>query len=147
MKSLEGVADVVPTKYSGERGVLLAAFLERDPYSTRAFDLIPGLRAAARSADPQALVGGPTAVEKDLRDASADDTRLLIPLTLLIVFVILLVLLRAVTATLLLMGTVLLSFGAALGVGVGRVRRRFRVPGVRSGVPALRLHLPGGAGR
>ncbi|MTD43929.1 MMPL family transporter [Conexibacter sp. W3-3-2] len=111
-----GVAAVRPTPFSGEQGTLLAAFLEDDPYSTTAFDRIDGIRAAARAGDPQAVVGGPTAVEKDLRDASADDTTLLIPLTLVIVFLILLVLLRAVTATLLLMGTVLLSFGAALGV-------------------------------
>lgn len=116
LERIDGVADVRPTTFRGENGVLLAAFLERDPYSTKAFDLIPAVRAAARSADPGALVGGPTAVERDLRDASADDTLLLIPLTLVIVFLILLVLLRAVTATLLLMGTVLLSFGAALGV-------------------------------
>ncbi|MCW3014595.1 MAG: hypothetical protein JWO02_1687 [Solirubrobacterales bacterium] len=116
VKRVDGVAGVVPTRFRGKDGVLLAAFLERDPYSTQAFDVIPAIRSAARSAEPNALVGGPTAVEKDLRDAGADDTLLLIPLTLLIVFLILLALLRAVTATLLLMGTVLLSFGAALGV-------------------------------
>jgi RND superfamily putative drug exporter len=116
VKQVPGVAAVVPTRFKDRDAVLLAAFLEKDPYSTQAFDIIPEIRSAVRAVDRGALVGGPTAIERDLRDASADDTKLLIPLTLVIVFLILLVLLRAVTATLLLMGTVLLSFGAALGV-------------------------------
>jgi RND superfamily putative drug exporter len=135
VKGVDGVDGVVPTRFSGEDGVLLAAFLKLDPYSTRAFDTIPAIRSAARSADDGALVGGPTAVEKDLRDAGADDTRLLIPLTLLIVFLILLVLLRAVTATLLLMGTVLLSFGAALGVAAIVFDVVFGFPGADPGFP------------
>ena len=135
LESVDGVADVTTTRFRSERGVLLAAFLERDPYSTRAFDLVPALRAAAQQADPGALVGGPTAIERDLRDASADDTRLLIPLTLLIVFLILLLLLRAVTATLLLMGTVLLSFGAAMGVASVVFDVAFGFPGADPGFP------------
>ncbi len=130
-----GVANVVKTPFTGEQGTLLAAFLEDDPYSTQAFDRVDGIRAAARSADPEAVVGGPTAIEKDLRDASADDTKLLIPLTLVIVFLILLVLLRAVTATLLLMGTVLLSFGAALGVASIVFDVAFGFPGADPGFP------------
>ena len=135
VKAVDGIASVAPTRFAGEGGVLLAAFLERDPYSTEAFDIIPAVRTAARSADPDALVGGPTAIEKDLRDAGADDTLLLIPMTLIIVFVILLVLLRAVTATLLLMGTVLLSFGAALGVASIVFDVAFGFPGADPSFP------------
>jgi RND superfamily putative drug exporter len=116
LRQVDGVAGVAPTRFRDGDRVLLSAFLEDDPYSTAAFDLVPDLREAAQRADPQALIGGPTAVETDLRDAGTRDTLLLIPITLLIVFVILLVLLRAVTATLLLMGTVVLSFAAALGI-------------------------------
>jgi RND superfamily putative drug exporter len=115
---VDGVAAVRPTGQSGPEGTLLAAELEVDPYSTQAYDLVPELRRAARSADPQALVGGSSAVEHDLREASAADTRLLVPLTLLIVFVILAVLLRALVAPVVLIGTVVLSFAAALGFSV-----------------------------
>jgi RND superfamily putative drug exporter len=127
--AVPGVAAVVPTRFKGHGAVLLAAFLKEDPYSTAAFDRIPGIRAAARSADRSALVGGPTAIERDLRDASARDTKLLIPVTLVIVFLILFVLLRAVTATLLLMGTVLLSFAASLGVAAVAFDVLFGFPG------------------
>jgi RND superfamily putative drug exporter len=113
-----GVAAVRPTGQSGPEGTLLAAELSVDPYSTEAYDLIPAIRRAARAADPEALVGGSSAVEHDLREASASDTRLLVPLTLLIVFVILGVLLRALVAPVLLIGTVVLSFAAALGFSV-----------------------------
>ena len=71
-----------------------------------------------RVARPQGtLVGGPTAVEFDVRDAAASDSALIPPIVLVVVFLILMVLLRAVVAPLLLIGTVILSFGAALGVG------------------------------
>ncbi len=135
VEQVDGVASVRPTPFRSGDAVLLAAFLERDPYSTQAFDIVPLIRSAARGVDPRALVGGPTAIEKDLRDASADDTLLLIPVTLVIVFLILLVLLRAVTATLLLMGTVLLSFGAALGVASVVFDVAFGFPGADPGFP------------
>jgi putative drug exporter of the RND superfamily len=110
-----GVASVRPTGQSGPEGTLLAAALSLDPNSTEAYDLVPEIRAAARSADPEALVGGPSAVEHDLREASASDTKLLVPLTLVIVFVILGLLLRALVAPVVLIATVALSFVAALG--------------------------------
>lgn len=110
-----GVASVRPTGRSGPEGTLLAASLRMDPNSAEAYDLVPDLRRAARSADPQALVGGTSAVEHDLRAASARDTKLLVPLTLVIVFVILMILLRAVAAPVVLIATVVLSFAAALG--------------------------------
>jgi RND superfamily putative drug exporter len=111
-----GVASVRPTGQSGPPGTLLAASLTMDPNSTEAYDLVPALRRAARSADPGALVGGTSAVEHDLRAASARDTRLLVPLTLVIVFVILGLLLRALVAPVVLIATVVLSFAAALGL-------------------------------
>lgn len=133
--AVPGVAEVAPTPFRGPDGILLAAFLEEDPYSTKAYDLVPELRAAARSADPTALVGGGSAVEKDLRDAGTDDTILLIPVTLLVVFLILLVLLRAVVASLLLIGTVVLSFGAALGVASIVFDVVFGFPGADTSFP------------
>ena len=120
----------------------------RDPYSTEAYDLIP---RAARGGQARpaagALVGGPTAVEHDLREAAARDTRLIVPIALVIVFLILIVLLRALVAPLLLIATVVLSFAAALGVGAVVFDVVFGFPGVRPVAPAVRVHLPGRAGR
>ena len=60
-------------------------------------------------------MGGPTAEEADLRSATDRDTRLLVPLVLLVVFAILVLLLRSLAAPAMLMGTVVLSFLAAIG--------------------------------
>ena len=82
-----------------------------------AFNLVPDLRAAAKRAGGEdALVGGPSAVEYDVRRAASRDTRVIIPIALAVVLLILILLLRALVAPLLLIGTVILSFAAALGI-------------------------------
>ena len=58
------------------------------------------------------------------------DLRLVIPLILLVVLGVLIVLLRALVAPLLLLGSVVLSFGAALGASALRLPRD-RLPGAR----------------
>jgi len=106
------------------------AVLAVDPSSKRSFDLIGPIRRVAKSAGgPQTLVGGPTAQESDLRASSSHDNALIVPLILLVVFVILALLLRAMVAPLLLILTVLLSYGAALGMGAFVFKHVFGYPG------------------
>ncbi|HVS28892.1 MAG TPA: MMPL family transporter [Solirubrobacteraceae bacterium] len=113
-----GVAAAGTRVERGPLGVRVDAILRADPYSTRAFSEIPRLRREVKAAGgPSALVGGPTAEERDLRAAAAHDDFVIPPLVLLVVFVILALLLRALLAPLLLISTVVLSFGAALGTG------------------------------
>jgi putative drug exporter of the RND superfamily len=106
---------------SVERGAPGAKFdvtLRADPYSQAAFDQIQTLRRAAhRAGGPDTLVGGPTAEERDLRASAVRDNRVIFPIVLAVVFLILAVLLRAVLLPLLLVGTVIASYAAALGVG------------------------------
>jgi RND superfamily putative drug exporter len=128
--------DAVREVKRGEDGVLLAAVLEPDPFSTEAFDLIPRIRAAAkRAGGEQTLVGGGTAVEYDLRKAAARDNKVIVPVALLVVFLILVALLRALVAPLLLMATVILSFGASLGVGAIVFDVLFGFPGSDPSLP------------
>ncbi|MGZ4270262.1 MAG: MMPL family transporter [Solirubrobacteraceae bacterium] len=130
-----GVA-VVTRVQQGPPGVLLDALLAPDPYSTRAYALIPKVRDAAKQAGgPGVLVGGATAVETDLRKAATHDTRTIIPITLLVVLVVLIVLLRALVAPLLLIGTVILSFFAALGVAAVVYDVVFGFPGSDPSLP------------
>jgi putative drug exporter of the RND superfamily len=132
---VEGVAVVRPVD-SGAPGVLLSAVLEPDPYSTRAYDLIAEIRAAARQAGGDGvLVGGATAIERDLRAAASSDTRTIIPITLAVVLVVLVVLLRALVAPLLLIATVILSFFAALGTGAVVFDVVFGFPGSDPSIP------------
>jgi len=63
-----------------------------------------------------AQVGGVTAIGLDVKRATAHDRNVIIPLILVVVFVILGLLLRALVAPLILTATVVLSFAASLGV-------------------------------
>ena len=113
-----GVAELSPQREEGPTGTKLELTLEEDPFSTEGFDLVPGIRDAARGAAGEAvLVGGPTAQEYDLRQSTARDNVLIVPIALVVVFLILVALLRAVVAPLVLIGTVIASYFAALGVG------------------------------
>ncbi|HEY5197251.1 MAG TPA: MMPL family transporter [Solirubrobacteraceae bacterium] len=104
--------------------------LATDPSSQRAFDLIGGLRRVARAtAGASALVGGPSAQELDLRTAATRDTKVIGPMILIVVFLILALLLRALVAPGLLIVTVLLSYGAALGTGAYVFKHVFGYPG------------------
>jgi len=86
------------------------------PDSQAAFDTIERLRSTLDDVTEEALVGGLTAVNLDVRAASDRDNLVLIPIILVVVLLILMVLLRSIVAPVLLIGTVVLSFGAALGV-------------------------------
>jgi putative drug exporter of the RND superfamily len=120
----------------GPPGVLLQATLADDPYSTSTYDEIPPIRATAKEAGgSDVLVGGPTAVERDLRVAASRDSKLIPPIALAVVFLILIVLLRAVVAPLMLIATVILSFAAALGVGFVVFDVVFGFPGSDPSLP------------
>src|SRR3954452_509134 len=135
-QGVEGVAAVPARPVAQDDGATqLAAFLAVDPYSTAAYDVVPRLRDAVHDAAPGALVGGPSAVERDLRVATESDTKLLVPIALVIVFVILAFLLRALVVPLLLIATVVLSFAAALGVGAVVFDVVFGFPGSDPGLP------------
>jgi RND superfamily putative drug exporter len=85
--------------------------------SSGAESTVRQIRAAEHAiAGADALVGGYTAINVDVQDTAARDRTIVIPLVLLLVFGILVALLRAVVAPLLLVGTVLLSYAATMGV-------------------------------
>jgi putative drug exporter of the RND superfamily len=98
-----------------------AAYLEgtltSSPDSQASYDLVDRLRVSVHAiGGAQARVGGGSAVNLDILRASRHDRNLVVPLVLVVVAIILGLLLRAVVAPLLLVATVVLSFGAALGV-------------------------------
>jgi RND superfamily putative drug exporter len=93
-------------------GTLTAA-----PDSPAAYTTIDKVRAAVHAVPgADALVGGNTAINLDVQRAAAHDRNLIIPVVLVVVFIILALLLRAVIAPLMLVATVVLSFAATLGV-------------------------------
>jgi putative drug exporter of the RND superfamily len=132
---VEGVEAVSPPVARGDDGTLLHATLGPQPFSTEAYDLVEPIRAAADSVADSTLVGGPTAVEFDVRDAAAWDSKVIPPIVLVVVFLILVLLLRSVVAPLVLIGTVILSFAAALGVGYFAFDVLFDFPGSDPSLP------------
>ncbi len=85
--------------------------------------------------DADGRVGGGTAALLDMDRATTHDNLLIIPLVLLVVLLILCVLLRALTAPLLLVGTVILSFAAALGLSALAFRYVFDYAGEPTDFP------------
>jgi putative drug exporter of the RND superfamily len=85
--------------------------------SQASYDTVDRLRDRVHAIPgAEGKVGGGSAVNLDILRASRHDRDLVVPLVLVVVLIILAVLLRAIVAPLLLVATVVLSFGAALGV-------------------------------
>ena len=85
--------------------------------SQAGYDTVDRLRASVHAIPgAEAKVGGGSAVNLDIQRATRHDRNLVVPLVLGVVLVILALVLRAIVSPLLLVATVVLSFGAALGV-------------------------------
>jgi putative drug exporter of the RND superfamily len=129
LQSNPHVAQVIPVN-GDEKNVQYNVTLDTEPDSAAEGDIIRSLRHQLGAVNPPALVGGAGAQNLDVASAAHRDTVTIIPIVLLVVLVILGLLLRAVTAALILMGTVIVSFTAALGVSVLVFEHLFGFAGV-----------------
>lgn len=111
-----GVKPAAPPLVKGRDALLIGA-LDGDPLSQASYQQVEKLRAAVHAVPgADAKVGGSSAVQKDVLLATTHDNTVIIPLTLVVVLLVLMLLLRAVLAPVLLILTVALSMGAALGL-------------------------------
>jgi RND superfamily putative drug exporter len=116
LADIDGLGEPLEPTEFGER-TLFEIPLKFDYATQEAFDLVEQARDNVHAVDgADALVGGGAAFYLDTKTASLRDNKVVIPLVLLVVLVILILLLRALTAPLILVATVILSFGAALGL-------------------------------
>jgi RND superfamily putative drug exporter len=98
--------------------------------------IVRSLRAAVHAVPgANALVGGETASDIDGQDAAGSDRRVVLPLVLIVVFIVLALLLRAILAPLLLIATVVLSFLATMGVCGLVFTNVFHFPGAETSFP------------
>ena len=112
-----GITGVTSPVMPGDGHAWLQGTLTSAPDSQAAFGTIDRVRAAVHAVPgADAMVGGNTAVTLDIARAADHDRKVIIPIILLLVFLILGLLLRALVAPIMLIATVVLSFGAALGV-------------------------------
>lgn len=121
---------------AGSPVAYLEGTLQAAPDSKTAFDTIDRVRDAVHAVDgADALVGGNTAVNKDVQAASSADNKLIIPIILVVVLLILGLLLRSIAAPVILLVTVVLSFAAALGISALVFRHVFGFEGADSSFP------------
>ncbi|WP_248704353.1 efflux RND transporter permease subunit [Curtobacterium sp. MWU13-2055] len=128
-----GAAAAAPTVSRGD--VLLEATLSDPADSDAAEQTVRDLRTAVERVDPGAIVGGVTATAVDTNDTGIRDRTLIIPVVLVVILLILMLLLRSVVAPLVLIGSVIVSFAAALGVGALVFDHVFHFPGADPSVP------------
>lgn len=114
---IANVADVQPGPANGTWSQLLVT-IDADPQGEVAYGAVEGMREALATDVPQAeaLVGGDTADNLDFDVAQEQTRNRVVPLVLLSVFLLLCLFLRSIVAPIVLLGTTVLSFGAALGL-------------------------------
>jgi putative drug exporter of the RND superfamily len=115
-----------------------------NPYSNKAMSHIPELRktvenslksAGISNAADKVWIGGLTAEQYDTEQTTTHDSNIIIPIVISIIAVLLLVYLRSITATAYLIGTVLLSYFSALGLGWVLLHYIFGVEGIQGFIP------------
>jgi putative drug exporter of the RND superfamily len=130
-----GIALVGPPQISSGLAYLQGT-LSAQPDSPAAYATVDRVRdsvGAIKGAD--AKVGGASAIAKDVEHYAYRDRNVIIPLVLLVVLLILGLLLQSIVAPLVLIGTVVLSFGAALGLSALAFKYLFGFAGADTSVP------------
>ena len=115
--------------------VLVEATLSVQADSDAAEQAVTALRDKLPAVDPTAKVGGVTALALDSNLTATADLRVIIPVVLLVVLIVLMLLLRSIVAPLLLIGTVVLSYAATLGVSALVFNHLLGFPGADPSVP------------
>ncbi len=149
-RSVPGVADVTVTSATGQPSppgqpaqppkvvdgaVLVDATLTPGADSRAAEDVVARLRSRLDPVGRDVLVGGGTASNLDVRNASNRDLRVIVPAILAVIFVVLMLLLRSVVAPVLLVAANVISFAATLGVAAVVFNHVLHFPGSDPATP------------
>lgn len=141
VKTVAGVQAVTDTgrRSTDGRAALLSLVYTDDPFGPPALDRTVRVREAVAGAAPglTVLVGQGSGERLDARIAQARDTRVIVPLVLLVVLTTLIILLRALVAPLYLLATVVLSYAATLGLTLAIFKFVFGQDGFHSAMPVI----------
>jgi RND superfamily putative drug exporter len=136
LEGIDGLGTPGEVQPLSEGRAWFEATIDADISSSTAADIVTASRDAAHAVEgADALVGGGSAFYLDTKIASERDSWVIMPLVLVVVLLILIGLLRAVLAPLILMATVVLSFGAALGLSALLFEYVFGFAGSDPGFP------------
>ena len=117
MEQLESVQLVLPAPVPSDAGkAVIVLVLGGNPYGSEAETAVEEIRERLHSLSPSGLLGGVPVENLDVEQTNARDTKLIVPLVLLVIGLILIAVLRALVAPAYLIATVLASFAATLGL-------------------------------
>ncbi len=136
LEGVEGLGAPGEVQPISDDRVWFEATVNADISSTTAADIVESSREAVHGVSgADAVVGGGAAFYLDTKIASERDSKVIMPLVLGVVLLILIGLLRALVAPLILIATVVLSFGAALGISALLFEYVFGFAGSDPGFP------------
>jgi putative drug exporter of the RND superfamily len=117
MKRLDSVQLALPAPVPGDatKAVVLLV-LREDPYGDDAEAAVEEIRERLHAVAPGGLLGGVPVENLDVEEANARDTKLIVPLVLVVIDLILVAVLRSLLAPAYLIATVVASFAATLGL-------------------------------
>jgi RND superfamily putative drug exporter len=117
MERLRSVQLVLPAPLSPGAGrAVILLVLRGDPYGEEAEAAVEQIRERLHALTPSGLLGGIPAENLEVEQTNERDTKLIVPLVLLVVGLILIAVLRALVAPAYLIATVVASFAATLGL-------------------------------
>jgi len=131
MQRLGSVQLALPAPVPADPSQTLVALVLRDnPYGSDAAEAVKQIRSRLHALDPGGLLGGVPAENLDVEQTNSRDTKLIVPLVLLVVCLILIAVLRALVAPGYLIATVVLSFAATLGLATFAFTEVFETEGL-----------------
>lgn len=122
-----------PKEVDGQ--LLINATLSDAADSQAAQDTVTTIRSTLKSNGISGLVGGESAITLDTNVTAKDDLFKIVPIVLVVILVILTLLLRSILSAVILIGTVILSYLATLGVSALVFNDIFHFPGADPSVP------------
>jgi len=117
--AIDGIANVAAVEPgpANDTWAQLLVTIDADPQGDIAYQAVREMRTAlAGVPQTEALVGGDSADNLDFDTAQTETRNRVVPLVLVSVFLLLCLFLRSIVAPLLLLGTTVLSFAAAMGL-------------------------------
>jgi RND superfamily putative drug exporter len=131
LKRLHSVQSALPVPVPDEAAdAVVVLVLRDDPYGDAAEAAVEEIREKLHAVAPSGLLGGIPVENLDVEETNARDTRLIVPLVLLVIGLILIAVLRALVAPAYLIATVLASFAATLGLATFAFTEVFHMEGL-----------------
>jgi RND superfamily putative drug exporter len=131
MERLGSVQLTLPAPIPGDGAkAVIALVLHGNPYGSDAAEAVEEIRERLHALAPASLLGGIPAENLDVEQTNARDTKLIVPLVLLVVGLILVAVLQALVAPAYLIATVVASFAATLGLATFAFTEVFAAEGL-----------------